>query len=459
MKQLLDYADILIAAPFDLGYLCMADKFCKRYLETSKKNELVFIVLSFSGRLILNIANRQYTGPYILYAMLCNILFMGLVFALFRSAWEKKVLAASVLMVTARLAENFCGSLLACLALFFRHTVQKIPEPFIGEWEFWLIICACYCFHTYAVYRMMGRLEPVFESKPGRWYATLAIPLLVIVIVFDILAWGACHGIMVRSGGNMGLYYDQIFSHAEFVLLSLLLMVAAGFYMFGMHRIYASQEKSGWYHSQIAVYKMLAEQYRQSEGLRRDMKNHIIALSVLSRNREWEKLDNYLKNVENSGLEPGGDTTGSSVVDALLYQKKKAAGERAIQWECDVQAPKEGDINEFDLCVLFGNILDNAIEACERLRCDEYRFIHVQARTVKQCFLLEVKNSIARTETYTEGTTNKENSKEHGIGLRNVSDVVNKYNGVVKIEAEKGTFVISILMSLNYAVHDVKTAV
>ena len=148
------------------------------------------------------------------------------------------------------------------------------------------------------------------------------------------------------------------------------------------------QEKSGLYDSQIAVYKMLAEQHRQSERLRHDMKNHIIALSALSRNKEWEKIDGYLRNMEDMALDIDEDMTGNKAVDALLYQKKKQAEEGNISWECDVQIPKGCCINEFDLCVLFGNILDNSLEACGRMREDECRFINIQAKTVKKCFLI-----------------------------------------------------------------------
>ena len=257
----------------------------------------------------------------------------------------------------------------------------------------------------------------------------------------------------------MGLYYDQIFSLVEFLVLDFISMAAAGFYVFGMNRIYLEQEKSGRYHSQILVYKMLAEQYRQSERLRHDMKNHIIALSALSRNKEWEKIDDYLKNMEGVVLDAGGDLTGNKAVDALLYQKRKQAEGEDIKWECDVQMPKGCCINEFDLCVLMGNILDNALGACGRMQKDECRFINIQAKAVKKCFLIEVKNSMDRTEKRTEGFTNKGNSQEHGIGLLNVSDVVNKYNGVVTTEAEKGIFVISILMPFPDAAHDIKTAV
>lgn len=266
--------------------------------------------------------------------------------------------------------------------------MKRGSEPFLSEWETGIISSISYCFVIFAIYQMSGYMEPVFYGKRKRWYVILALPLIMIITVFDVADWGASHGIMVRSGGSTGVYLDQIFSHAEFLVLTLLSIFAAGFYVLGMNRIYFEQEKSSQYHSQVAVYKMLTEQYRQSERLRHDMKNHIIALSALSRNKEWEKIDSYLKNMEGIALDADGDMTGNKAVDALLYQKRKRADEKNIKWECDVQMPKGYSINEFDLCVLFGNILDNALEACGRMRGGESCFINVQARTVKKCFLI-----------------------------------------------------------------------
>ncbi|MDE6530129.1 MAG: GHKL domain-containing protein [Lachnospiraceae bacterium] len=459
MKQLLDCTDMLIVAPFFLGYLWAADKFCEKFLGASKRRERLFLILSFGGCLFSSILSRLYSSLYIFSVLLKPIFFMGLVVLLFRSDREKRILAASMLMVAVRLVTDLCGSFLSCLALSFLHIVKKIPEPFLEDWENGLLSGVSYCFVILTVYWMSKHLESVFYGKRRKWYVILAVPLLVLIIVYDVAGWGASNGIMVRSGGNMGLYYDQIFSHAGFFVLALLSMAATGFYVFGMNRIYLEQEKSGQYHSQIAVYKMLAEQYRQSERLRHDMKNHIIALSALSRNNEWEKINDYLKNMEDIALNAGGDITGNKVVDVLLYQKRKRAEEENIKWECDVQMPKERHINEFDLCVLFGNILDNALEACGRMQKGECRFINIQAKTVKKCFLLEVKNSMDRTEKFTDGFTNKEDSQEHGIGLLNVGDVVNKYNGVVNVEAENGIFVISVLIPLSDVAHDIKTAV
>ena len=459
MKQLSDYVDILVVVPFCLGYLWAAGKFCMKFLGASKRRERLFLIISFCSLLLRNILGRRYPDLYSFFAVSGSIFFVGLVILFFRSDREKRILAASILIVVIKLVSEFCASLLDCLVLFFLHTVKKIPEPLFGDWGGGLVSGIGYCFAIFAIYLMSKRLEPVFCGKPRKWYVILAVPLLAIVTVYDVASLGASNGIMVRSGGDMGLYYDQIFSHSEFLVLAFLSMAAAGFYVFGMNRIYLEQEKSGRYHSQIAVYKMLAEQYRQSERLRHDMKNHIIALSALSRNKEWEKLDDYLKNMEGTALDTAGDLTGNKAVDAILYQKQRQAEWENIKWECDVRMPKECCINEFDLCVLFGNILDNALEACGRMRGDECRFINIQAKTVKKCFLIEVKNSMDKAEKFTEGCTNKGDSQKHGIGLMNVSDVVDSYNGAVHKEFGKGIFVISILMPFPDTAHGIKTAV
>ncbi len=458
-QQLSDYVDILVVVPFCLGYLWAAGKFCMKFLGASKRRERLFLIISFCSLLLRNILGRRYPDLYSFFAVSGSIFFVGLVILFFRSDREKRILAASILIVIIKLVSEFCASLLDCLVLFFLHTVKKIPEPLFGDWGGGLVSGIGYCFAIFAIYLMSKRLEPVFCGKPRKWYVILAVPLLAIVTVYDMASLGASNGIMVRSGGDMGLYYDQIFSHSEFLVLAFLSMAAAGFYVFGMNRIYLEQEKSGRYHSQIAVYKMLAEQYRQSERLRHDMKNHIIALSALSRNKEWEKLDDYLKNMEGTALDTAGDLTGNKAVDAILYQKQRQAEWENIKWECDVRMPKECCINEFDLCVLFGNILDNALEACGRMRGDECRFINIQAKTVKKCFLIEVKNSMDKAEKFTEGCTNKGDSQKHGIGLMNVSDVVDSYNGAVHKEFGKGIFVISILMPFPDTAHGIKTAV
>lgn len=447
------------------GYVCMAEKFCKGYLEISRFNEKLYVGAGFCGGMFIDAVGVRYAVPNMALALFYHIFFIGLTLLLFRGSTEKKILVFSILTTIKTLVENFCTSFFSCLLLVWRHTVKNIHVPFLEEGEINLIICISLIITSFVLYRGAKHFTSVIYNKTRRWYMIMSFPLLAVILIVDVANWGASNGIFVRSGGSMGLYYDQIFSHMGFSVLTALSAFGTGCFVFGMNKIYLEQKKSSQYHFQIAAYKMLEEQYRQSERLRHDLKNHILALLGLLEHKEWEKMENYLKKMEEgAGLGMGEEVTGNRVVDILLYQKRKMAESKNIIWECDVQVPGICCIDEFDLCVLFGNILDNAVEACERLQhhasgCSQRPFIHMQAGAVKKCFLLEVKNSADMEAQHRIGFTNKENPQEHGIGLLNISDVVRKYNGVMNMEIQNGVFVISILVPLTISVHDIKQAV
>ena len=381
---------------------------------------------------------------------------------------EQAVRAASMLVTVitlASLADIFADSLFSCLLLVWKHTVGHIDVPFFTEEESVLSGQISFAIAIVSVYVMRKRIGTVFRGKPWRWYAVLTLPLLVVEAVIFMANWGASHGVLFRRGGNMGLYYDQIFSYVGWGILSALSMFGAGVYVFGMDRIYLEQKKAAQYQSQAAVYQMIEQQYSQAERLRHDLKNHVLALRGLWEERAWDKLGDYLKRMEDSAqFGANEEATGNRAVDALLFQKRKMAEDRQIVWECDVQIPKRCRISEFDLCVLFGNILDNAVEACMRLQQGEREagrrpFINVQARTVKKCFLLEVKNSMRDAEKQESRFAEKENPQRHGIGLLNVGDVVRGYDGVMNTEMQNGVFDISVLLPIGVSAYDMDRVV
>ncbi len=386
----------------------------------------------------------------------------------FKRQAEKTVRVVSILVTVLTLiwlAYFFSESLISCLLLVWKHTAERVDIPVLGSAEDGLLVWGSLGIAIMTVCGMRKRLKAVFRGKSGKWYAVLILPLLVVATVTYAANWGASYGILYRSGGNLGLYYDQIFSYVGWGVLSGLSLFAVGLYVFGMDRIYMEQKKAEQCHAQIAVYQMLEEQYRQSERLRHDLKNHVVALSGLWEDQEWEKLGVYLKKMENSaGLGAYEEATGSRVVDVLLYQKRKTAEAKGIVWECDVRIPKPCGISEFDLCVLFGNILDNAVEACEKSGGREAEqkgrpYIHVRAGTVKKCFLLEAANSTAVADRSKGGHAETEYIQERGIGLLNVGDVVERYDGAMHTEIQEEVFTISVLIPLEGAAHDMKRVV
>lgn len=312
--------------------------------------------------------NEQYTVSYMVLAMLHHLFFVGLVVLLFHGDVGKKLSVAAVLLTVTTLAGNFFTSFFSCIALIWQHTVNHVLEPIIAGWEYSVINNIVLIIEVTIICWLTKSLCSVFYDKIRRWYVTLAVLLFAFTAMIDVANWSSSNGIMVRSSGNMGLFYDQLFSHAEIFALTTLSMFAAGFYVFGMKRIDLEQKRAAQYHSQVLTYKMLEQQYSWLERLRHDMKNHIIALSGLLEDKEWEKMNDYLNKMRDSAnLGTREELTGSRVVDALLYPKREKAEQQGILWQCDMQIPELCDMEEFDLCVLFGNILDNAVNACEAM--------------------------------------------------------------------------------------------
>lgn len=460
MKQVLIFVEILTVIFCYCGYIYAETGFCKKYLGLSKLNGYVSRFVIFAWWIIINIVNNNVCVPYIVMAIVDHIFFIGVVLILFEGEIEQKLPVASMLVAVTTLSGGFCESFCSCFILFLMHTAGNIPEPFLNEWENCLVICSRYVIEIIIIYFFMSKwLISVFYSKITKWNIVIAVPLLMVVIVSDIADWGASNGILTRAGENIGLYYNQLFSHAGVCVSKALSMCIVVIYILGTNMVYLEQRKSRQYYSQIAVYKILEEQHRQQERLRHDMKNHIIALSGLFENKEWDKIGIYLKTMEDN-VQCGfcGDITGNKAVDAILWQKQKIAASKNIVWECDVDIPRKCCINEFDLCVIFGNILDNALEACEKLKCGEYRFINIQAKVIKKCFLLEARNSTDLKNKHEIIFTSKENPQEHGIGLLNIKDVVQNYNGVMETRLEKGVFAVSVLIPLNNAIYNIKKA-
>lgn len=447
MKQYAEIARFLTIMLCYLGYVWTANSFCKAYLKISKKKELLFLVFLFGCWLLINTITELCSVPYIVFALGSHLSFTGLILLLFQADWEKKLLAASMFSATITLAGNFCDSFFSSLALLCLHTINGITEPYLGEREFFLIFCLRSAVVMFILHQMSKHRILVFQNHIKKWHILLSLFLFVITLITDIADWGAANGILIKGEETMSSYHNQLLSHAEICVLTALSALAAYFYVFGMDRITLEQRKRSSYDAQIAAYQLLEKQHRKSERLRHDMKNHILALSGLLESKEYEKLSDYLNSMRDSeSLVVGLDATGNQAIDALLYQKREMAESCQIAWECDVHLPKPCCINEFDLCVLFGNILDNALEACNRQKGSKQRFIHVQAKTVKKCFLLEAKNSTDETEYPKNGHTSKANPKEHGIGLLNIHDVVHKYHGTMDIEVGNGCFIISILI-------------
>lgn len=178
--------------------------------------------------------------------------------------------------------------------------------------------------------------------------------------------------------------------------------------------------------------------YRKTRSFRHDIKNHLSVLSSLINAGQIEKAKDYLEKLENKTAALSFPyQTGSPVVDVLLGEKMELAGVKGIETEVFVILPKTGGIDDFDLCVIFANALDNALEACAA-DADVKKRITVRGERQGDYYMLEFDNTCAAKATVAMG-----------IGLSNVRAVAEKYHGAMLAETENHWFRLNVLLNLS----------
>lgn len=443
-----------------LGYVCCVSRFLMKHLCGEVFEKRAFGGLLFFSYAVIALFAEGGGISYILYALLYHVLFVVLAAAVFRrgrAAKEKKVLAAVMLMAVTELIQNFGESFLSCLGLMIIHgNTGGEQMAVISVWTGRMILMITYAAEIAAIHLLSRPMASVFEEKRKSWYFYLTVPFMGIVLIMDCINWAASNGIMVQNWEKYGLYENQLFSHGAMCIFTGLAMAGAGFFVFGMDRIEREEKRREQYELQVMYFQGQKEQYERMERLRHDLKNHMLVLENLVQNRQWERAGTYLQEITKAGgMKEGEDVTGNFVMDVLLYHKKHQAAAWGIYWQCDARLPEDCPIKETDLCIIAGNILDNAIEACCRIQEKEggtggqtAPFIQIYFGTVKQCLLLEVRNSTDLADGQAVGKSRKKDSEGHGLGLANIKAAAARYHGTVYTEVKKGIFTMSVLLPL-----------
>lgn len=201
--------------------------------------------------------------------------------------------------------------------------------------------------------------------------------------------------------------------------------------------------------NQYAQYQLSKESIDMINYKYHDLKNQIIALraeeSAEKRNEYLEKMENEIKFYE------AQNKTGNHVLDTVLTSKNLHCIKNGITLTCVADGTLLNDMDVVDICTIFGNALDNAIEYVQQIEETEKRLIHVSVFTQKKFLMV-------RFENYFEGelkleaglpVTTKKDRFNHGYGLKSIRYMVQKYDGVVSVGQKNNWFELKILMPLS----------
>lgn len=255
-----------------------------------------------------------------------------------------------------------------------------------------------------------------------------------------VLAWQS-----VRPGEMERLYF--------FILFALLCLATAALYLLdSLLKREGKAYKRAMFHikaqGQAELYRTLSENYGKQQKKVHEYKNQILCIESLLRRKMYQELEEYVSSISGGlGRELDDFQTNHPIADAVINRAYQEMLEKDILF-----VPKISDlsgiwVSDGDLVAILSNLLENAIEACGK--CQGRRIIKMKLVIEEGGIVLSVRNTYEGQLKEKDGefqTTKAQGEGEHGIGLKNVMEVVEGYGGAYVVQTGGGEFYIAVLI-------------
>jgi sensor histidine kinase regulating citrate/malate metabolism len=201
-------------------------------------------------------------------------------------------------------------------------------------------------------------------------------------------------------------------------------------------------EIEGNFHRQIDAM------YADMRRWRHDYKNHTLSLAAMLENGEEDKALEYLRQMSEEPCRVEETLNiPNMALNAIVSTKLTYARSKDIDITLSVAYPEYVPINDTDICSIVGNMLDNAIEACERITYDK-RFLAISIVAKKKMLLVTVRNSATGIKTVGGKFVTSKNGPYHGLGIQLIDDLVGKYQGYSRREYSEGVFLTQVILPI-----------
>lgn len=397
-----------------------------------------------------------------------------------RGNWFIKIAAFLVCgyLADAIIYSNDLSSLLGTMALFFMYVLIFFRGALMEKVSVLLVFYPALIAINYLMQDIGGRLffattqatsEEMAHSPELMLVSTLihAVSLLL-RLLFWIGAWLVLRKFLSKITSHlntqMWLIVDMLMLASFVAIFTIIYFMpedtaivypicgASIFSSFGCMYLasYICEAMQTSYHAQELEMQRnyYKDRIRDEERVRsayHDMKNHLLLLQAQAGNgqevqKSIQELKDQIQEYENY------HHTGNEFLDIIIRDKAKVAQERKIDFSAVISFEAGSFIEPLDISTVFGNALDNAIEASEKLP-EDMRLVTVRANRVRNILIIIVENNTASTSIETTGTTKKD-TFAHGFGLSNLKNAVEKYDGQCSTKLENGTFTLKIAIPI-----------
>ncbi|MFQ9311248.1 MAG: GHKL domain-containing protein [Paraclostridium sordellii] len=202
---------------------------------------------------------------------------------------------------------------------------------------------------------------------------------------------------------------------------------------------------------QYEHYLSVQKSHMKVKKLYHDINNHICCIDNLKNNNK--EVSEYINNLKDE-IKSFKDNynTGNMILDIIINEKSELCSKKGIKFICDINFSKVDFIKPIDVSSIFANILDNSIEACDKIRDEDIeKYIRIKGTISKAYFVIKCENSKVNNIKFKKNKllTDKMDKFVHGIGTQSIKSSLDKYDGELLFEDEKDKFILNLYIPLN----------
>lgn len=190
------------------------------------------------------------------------------------------------------------------------------------------------------------------------------------------------------------------------------------------------------------MVKNIEESYKNNRKLKHDLNNHLLAIELRIKNGKQEEALDYIHKISQNITGIKVLETENETLNYIINSKMMTMERHGIEFEYKMLSSLK-QLEVFDIVTIMGNLLDNAIEAQHDLI--EKKYIKLYTEDIEGRTIIEIRNRCNRDKlTIKDGefVSTKKDKDNHGLGLENVREVINKYKGEYKIDIQENEFVV-----------------
>ena len=367
----------------------------------------------------------------------CNLFqYLILVTGVFYFSCKIKLRSAVYGGVCAYLIQDFAYTLFVFVMPEYVHQRKGAFNLHFFVWKVLVMIIVYGCMYYFFA-------RKITEDGEYRFNCSQSLPFMILIITI-----GKTLGSFARISYDVqSSFYFNIIVLYDLLLTAVLLisqMLLRREEIFKKKAMIERQLRE----MQSQQYKHFQENVENINHKCHDLKHMVAALRQEENEDRKDKLQELEKSVM---IYESQMNTGNPALDTILANTWLTCEQKGIQWTCMADGKALKFIDNFDLYVMLGNALDNAIESVKDVQDDSKRFISVNIWSRNNLVFIRIENYCDKPVQIKNGlpVTTKENPEEHGFGSRSIRSVVKKYQGESSVSVDDHIFTLNIIFTTN----------